>query len=629
MTIGRFDDGGVDAEVVTFDQRPEEPPNRWRELVILAQDPTVKLGDRAIRAKVRVPREDLMPGPRGHRFQVVDFDATNPARLENPVIDDDDLAQKAWLALDDGDLIESPVFRAQNVYAIAARTLDTFEQALGRRVPWSHAGHQLFLVPRAFREANAFYDPDAHAVFFGYFDLPDGSCAYTSLSHDIVAHETTHAVLDGLRSRFQEPGLPDQAAFHEAFADIVALLSVFSMPEVVGAVAPGDTMDRLVAADRLTAEALAATALLGLGEQLGVALGSYGAAQRGSALRTSVGLTPGIGWIDDPDWEEPHLRGEILVAAVIKAFVAMWVRRLGKILGEGKRLDVDIAVEEGAKAADHLLRMAIRAIDYSPPLEFLFADFLDAILVSDAEVAPDDEHDYRGALRSSFGVFGDPAAARPDHGRRDRRDGACGTRPCTRTSSAPAPTRSTASSGTTWASWTSRPTSTSRWTASGRAPGWGRTASWSGGRCDVRPGARGNRGRADAPRSREDVLPDARRRRGIHAGEDLRGRGLIFDQWGRPKYHQSKPLFDWDRQKARLEYLDRSGIVDRQGRLGFGTPLPAGLALRRAPRARHEPRGDLVMAPEPTTVTVRMHQVAFGDCFLLSVGYTDGRNGTC
>ncbi len=30
------------------------------------------------------------------------------------------------------------------------------------------------------------------------------------------------------------------------------------------------------------------------------------------------------------------------------------------------------------------------------------------------------------------------------------------------------------------------------------------------------------------------------------------------------------------------------------------------------------------MAPEPTTVTVRMHQVAFGDCFLLSVGYTDG-----
>jgi beta-lactamase superfamily II metal-dependent hydrolase len=30
------------------------------------------------------------------------------------------------------------------------------------------------------------------------------------------------------------------------------------------------------------------------------------------------------------------------------------------------------------------------------------------------------------------------------------------------------------------------------------------------------------------------------------------------------------------------------------------------------------------MAAEPTTVTVRMHQVAFGDCFLLSIGYSDG-----
>ena len=35
--------------------------------------------------------------------------------------------------------------------AIAARTLATFEEGLGRRVPWAFRGHELFLVPAPFR----------------------------------------------------------------------------------------------------------------------------------------------------------------------------------------------------------------------------------------------------------------------------------------------------------------------------------------------------------------------------------------------------------------------------------------------------------------------------------------------
>ena len=74
------------------------------------------------------------------------------------------------------------------------------------------------------------------ALLFGYFPavartagrhLP-GGMVFTCLSHDIVAHETTHALLDGLHRRFLEPTNPDVLAFHEAFADIVALFQHFT-----------------------------------------------------------------------------------------------------------------------------------------------------------------------------------------------------------------------------------------------------------------------------------------------------------------------------------------------------------------------------------------------------------------
>jgi hypothetical protein len=56
---------------------------------------------------------------------------------------------------------------------------------------------------------------------------------FTCLSHDIIAHETTHALLDGVHPRFNEPVNEDVLAFHEAFADIVALFQHFSYPGVL------------------------------------------------------------------------------------------------------------------------------------------------------------------------------------------------------------------------------------------------------------------------------------------------------------------------------------------------------------------------------------------------------------
>jgi hypothetical protein len=43
----------------------------------------------------------------------------------------------------------------------------------------------------------------------------------------------THAIVDGIRGYFMEQTNPDVAAFHEAFADVVALFRHFSHTEVL------------------------------------------------------------------------------------------------------------------------------------------------------------------------------------------------------------------------------------------------------------------------------------------------------------------------------------------------------------------------------------------------------------
>src|SRR5204862_962375 len=102
--------------------------------------------------------------------------------------------------------------------------------------------HQrLQIYPHALRQANAFYSPQKIALLFGYFeasandpgDHVPGSMVYSCLAHDIVAHETTHAILDGMHRRFNEATNPDVLALHEAFADIVALMQHFTIPEIL------------------------------------------------------------------------------------------------------------------------------------------------------------------------------------------------------------------------------------------------------------------------------------------------------------------------------------------------------------------------------------------------------------
>jgi hypothetical protein len=389
-------------------------------LRIIAQDPTARDRGQVLVADVEVPLEKLHVGPWGHRVQVIDYDASTAALLE-PLSYETDAKGRIidpFAKVDPPDkLLLDPQFHQQNVYAIVMRTLAHFERILGRRVSWGFPSHQIKVAPHAFEDANAFYSENDNGLFFGYFDGPQGRRVFTCLSHDVVVHETTHAVLDGLRERFTDPSSDDQAAFHEGFADLVAILSIFQLPETIRylmARAPGKVFKRpRVSRKLLKDERFVREILLSMGKELGEAL--YGVP--GRALRTSYSTKPDPQAYASEEWKEAHRRGELLVAAMLRAFIHVWQARLEPLgIGGSGDLDRDRVIEEGAAAAEHLLNIAIRGLDYTPPVHLRFGDYLSAILTADREIQPDDrKYEYRRVLRRSFAEWGiTPAATPPD-----------------------------------------------------------------------------------------------------------------------------------------------------------------------------------------------------------------------
>ena len=578
------------------------PQKRVFQLTIVARDVTIRDPRSTdprrsiLRARIDVPASRIEPGPRGPRFHVVDFDASTRRLRHGRELQALPGEPPGWGFRDayegapDIDL-ETRQFMAQHAYAIAAHLLATFERALGRPVPWAFGASQLYIVPAAFVEANAYYSPDDHAVLFGYFTADD-TTVYACLSHDIVAHEVTHAILDGLRRRFDTPGFPDQAGFHEGYADAVALLSILSSPESTALVI-GDGMSDRIAAREMTFNKLRASLLLTLAKQFGDALH----ANRGGGLRRSIEQKPTEDWKDltKTEWDEPHRRGEIFAAAVLRTFVQMWLNRLPALRNEAG-YERQRTAEEGATAARHLLEMIIRAIDYLPPIEFELHDILDAIVAADREVAPDDEHGYIRALEAGFADFGIvaqvPSTAMPT-----------GVLPPDYRNFSFAALRSDADEAFRF-----------MWE---NADYLGIDTAYQLQVENVRPTVRaGPRGftvsETVVDYIQELIVTRAELEDLAHADQVARGQAptfaapsaippttklkiwgggtIVFDEFGGAKYHASKPLKDWDRQQRRLEYLVSRGLWDGRGQLGFSLGIPQGqqFAVFHAPSAGGE-----------------------------------------
>ncbi|MCF6405988.1 hypothetical protein L3C95_24015 [Chitinophaga filiformis] len=378
------------------------------------------------------PERRLKPGPIGEYLEVVDYDPTvdkfyAPVDLDHPYI----LAQDGLNPSG-----SNPQFHQQMVYAVAMTTIKNFEAGLGRPVLWSprkvmmeertngnppqkKRGPDVYvptlrIYPHAMREANAYYSPQKKALLFGYFSaqpadvtlqMPD-ALTFTCLSHDIIAHETTHAILDGLHQSYTESSNPDVLAFHEAFADIVALFQHFTF---------SDVLKNQIAATRGD---LASQNLLGkLAQEFGIAIGNYG------SLRDAIGSYDK----ETKTWKplepngdeyrkfmEPHQRGSILVSAIFDVFLSSYKNRIRDLLriasnGSGilpqGELSPDLVnrmATEAAKTAQHVLNMCIRALDYCPPVDITFGDYLRGIITADTDLVEEDSRDYRLAFIDAF-----------------------------------------------------------------------------------------------------------------------------------------------------------------------------------------------------------------------------------
>lgn len=440
----------------------------FRTLKVYALDPSAGnyIGNvMSVRVKWE---ENLKPGPVGSKIAVIDYDGANK-RYYPPV----DLNDPRILARGGLDPSESdPRFHQQMVYAVAAETIEKFEAALGRNIHWRRADRAgtadqwrktddiwvLHLFPHAMVQANAFYSPEARGILFGYFparetnqgrNLP-GQRVFTCLSHDIIAHEVTHAVVDGIRTYFTEPTNPDVLAFHEAFADLAALFSHFSHKEALldtiqktggrlyqfelkpdaaptysdpagrraTSRADGEGDDSAAGGEGAARNGVAITAqisgrnpLIDLAQQFGEASGM----NRG--LRSALDVPPNTNDINRRV-NDAHFRGSILVAAVFDAYFSVYLKRtrdLFRIFRAGggssnpEELPSSLAEQlarQASETAAEFFQMCARALDYCPPIDVTFGDFLRALITVNLDLKAEDGSAIRDALMQAFRARG-------------------------------------------------------------------------------------------------------------------------------------------------------------------------------------------------------------------------------
>jgi hypothetical protein len=276
--------------------------------------------------------------------------------------------------------LKNPYFHQVNAWAVVQRVLEFYQEpsALGRPVPWGFDGNRLLIVPHAGFGENAFYDNRSKSLQFYYFG-DQQSPSYTCLSHDIIAHETGHAILDGVRPMYNQLSSLQTAAFHEFIGDLTAIVLALFNDDVRRFV---NTKSEVLKDAKVVAD---------LAKQFSVEV------EGRDYLRTAFNELK----MDDPEIENsltPHTVSQVLTGAMWEILTMIADKHMAKN-DEGQKVSPGQALWW---AVDRFRRVALQPLDLCPPCDIQLIDYAKAVIHNDILTNPVDEQGYRPAMLEIF-----------------------------------------------------------------------------------------------------------------------------------------------------------------------------------------------------------------------------------
>jgi hypothetical protein len=354
---------------------------------LMIQDPEIAHlpTDRLVEDWLGMAEAHYLDGPVTERVAVIDLDPTTEALEPGAVFEPPTGRRTFGRYRVDKRNVTSPNFIQVSVFGTVLRTVYLYEErdALGRKVEWAFDGPQLLVVPRAGWWANAYYERRSRSLQFYSFHAK-GRLIHTSLSRDIVAHETAHALIDGIAPDLYDALDAQSLALHEGVADLTSVLIAFRSGRL-----------RKAVLDQTGGSIEKSTNFSAIGEEFGRAIDPSGHVGWLRNLLDDSVLDPAAGPGAEP---EAHELSQVLTGTLYRFLVELH-RDAKERLAE-RRSETKLAVSGRAlfAASEQFKRMILRGLDYLPPGEVTFADYIRAILAADQASFEDDR--WRAWIRA-------------------------------------------------------------------------------------------------------------------------------------------------------------------------------------------------------------------------------------